>query len=619
MAALSVLLTVNFFAARANFKSILWLRLAKQTSRAGFLILIVFAQAAFAVELTPPAKKNQQETASSPAADLDLGPKAWTAWERQAYSKLQQGFNQPSSLAKSQKGMVAGTSAALAVHAGLNALEAGGNAMDAALTTALAQVVLDAGCWNSYAGILNLVYYDAKTGEITSLNGGYNIPRMETTPGTIPGRPHVNGRAVLVGGFFPAFDAAHKRHGCLPYKTLFGPAIHFSEEGFALDPMLAALIRLRKDVLSRLPETLSIFESSPGKLIRAGENLKQPALAVTLRLVAEKGANGLYRGDWSQEVAKKVQAIGGRITAADFAEYSPIWEDAQSVQFAGCRVYTLGRSELGGSELLEGLRLAQKTGLTQDKTTTQSAETKYMLMQISKLSHLLSSGEKMSPEERTALTNLYLPHLKTAGWEISLLQKVKEIQTGSHSDSVVAWDSEGNVAALVHSINTTSWGDLGLIVGGVSIPDSGCFQQQRSKLAGPGGRLKNLTNPVIVLRDNKPCLAAGAIGAGLHEVMFQNLTSILVGGMDPHQADRLPKFWGIDYKPTPLGQFSFFVEKGTFSEGFLKQMLAMKQPLTLLPASAIPSKKGYWVGIRKTKNGLEGCSPRYFNGLAEGQ
>ncbi len=583
------------------------------------LVLGVLAQVAVCVERGPEAGERQDGAAPAAETGSDLGPNAWTAWERQAYASLQMSFNTPLPLARSQGGMVAGTSAALAVHAGLKALDAGGSAMDAALTTALAQVVLDAGCWNSYAGIMNIVYYDATTGKVTTLNGGYNIPLGETDPGTIPGRPQVDGRAVLVGGFFPAAEAAHERHGRLPFETLFGPAIHFAHEGFVLDPMLALLIQLRLDVLSRDPETLAIFESSPGRLVQAGEHFRQPALARTLRLVAAQGADGLYRGDWAGEVAEKVRALGGTISAADFEAYRPIWEDAQTTAFAGYRVHSLGQAELGATQLIEGLGLAEAAGLTGDGTDTESAETKNMLMQISKLSHVLTSGTNLTPEDRAELAALHLPHLTTAGWEVGLYNDVQERESQDHSDSVVAWDRDGNIAVLVHSINTTSWGDLGLFVGGVSIPDSGCFQQLRAEHAGPGGRLRNLTNPVIVFRDEEPVLAAGAIGAGLHEVMFQNLMSILVGGMNPHEADRKPKFWGIDYTPTPEGQFAFFIEQGTFSAAFLEEMLALQQPLVPLSAVAATSRKGYWVGIRKTPEGLEGCSPRYFNGLAEGQ
>jgi len=89
--------------------------------------------------------------------------------------------------------------------------------------------------------------------------------------------------------------------------------------------------------------------------------------------------------------------------------------------------------------------------------------------------------------------------------------------------------------------------------------------------------------------------------------------------MDPYQADRLPKFWGIDYQPTPLGQFAFYIEQGIFSTEFLEEIQERKQPLTPLSATEIISRKGYWVGIRKTEEGLEGSSPHFFNGIAEGQ
>ena len=122
-----------------------------------------------------------------------------------------------------------------------------------------------------------------------------------------------------------------------------------------------------------------------------------------------------------------------------------------------------------------------------------------------------------------------------------------------------------------------------------------------------------------MFRGDEPYLAAGAIGAGLHEVMLQNLLSILTGGSNPHHVDRQPKFWGINDKPTALGQYSFFVEQGTFSPEFHKEMLALRQPLELLSPAADSSKRGYWVGIRNNSNELEGSAPKYFNGLAEGR
>ena len=94
-------------------------------------------------------------------------------------------------LAEGQNGVIVGTTGPNAVHAGLETLKKGGSAADAAMATALAQVVECGGCYVSHAGILSMVYYEAETGKVHYLNAGFNTPLEEKdplTPGTISGR-----------------------------------------------------------------------------------------------------------------------------------------------------------------------------------------------------------------------------------------------------------------------------------------------------------------------------------------------------------------------------------------------------------------------------------------------
>jgi gamma-glutamyltranspeptidase/glutathione hydrolase len=119
-----------------------------------------------------------------------LSPARWPQQARDRYLALQ-GLSYDDApkrldkVAVSSKGMIAGTSEPFAVDAGLEALKDAGSAADAALTTALAQVVLTAGSTISYAGIMTVVYYDASTAETYTLNAGYNTVREERDPATI--------------------------------------------------------------------------------------------------------------------------------------------------------------------------------------------------------------------------------------------------------------------------------------------------------------------------------------------------------------------------------------------------------------------------------------------------
>ncbi len=81
---------------------------------------------------------------------------------------------------------------------------------------------------------------------------------------------------------------------------------------------------------------------------------------------------------------------------------------------------------------------------------------------------------------------------------------------------------------MLHSCNCLLWGSTGIFVDGVSIPDAATFQQDAIERAGPGRRLPETTNPVIVLKNGEPVLASSTIGSALHEVTLQNLINVLI-------------------------------------------------------------------------------------------
>ncbi|MFO0980237.1 MAG: hypothetical protein U1E76_00580 [Planctomycetota bacterium] len=96
-----------------------------------------------------------------------------------------------------------------------------------------------------------------------------------------------------------------------------------------------------------------------------------------------------------------------------------------------------------------------------------------------------------------------------------------------HSSAIVAVDARGNIAAVVHSINTSAWGGTGIFVDGISIPDSASFQQAAVRRAGKGEQLPDPTEPLIVMQDGAPICALASIGAGLHEKTFCVLVDLL--------------------------------------------------------------------------------------------
>ena len=235
------------------------------------------------------------------------------------------------------RGMVTGTTGAQAIEGGVEILKAGGSAADAAMSTARTQICMAAGSWVSYAGLMTMVYYDAESDEVHNMNAAYNTVAAETDPLTIPGidlsvglgtfEAEPSGRTVLVPGFMKGVEAASERFGRLPFQDLFAPAIACAEDGFEYLEGNAGQYAYREQVLSRLPETKAVFTRADGSPYQAGDMFTQPALARTLRMVADQGTDYMYTGPWAEKLVKLVGDIGGRMTGEDLANYEVIWSE----------------------------------------------------------------------------------------------------------------------------------------------------------------------------------------------------------------------------------------------------------------------------------------------------
>src|SRR5262245_53812954 len=192
----------------------------------------------------------------------------------------------PPALVEGRNGVVVGTTGPRAVRAGVEVLKKGGSAADAAMATALAQVVECGGAYVSFAGILGMVYYDADTKKTYALNAAYNTPLEEKDPLSIPKKGTPSGRTALVPGFMAGVQAAHERFGKLPRADVMAPATHMAEDGIPVSAMLARFIAVRTNALSRFAETKRVFTKDDGSFLHEGDAFKQPALAKTLGQVS---------------------------------------------------------------------------------------------------------------------------------------------------------------------------------------------------------------------------------------------------------------------------------------------------------------------------------------------
>jgi gamma-glutamyltranspeptidase/glutathione hydrolase len=183
----------------------------------------------------------------------------------------------------------------------------------------------------------------------------------------------------------------------------------------------------------------------------------------------------------------------------------------------------------------------------------------------------------------------------------------------------VAVDEAGNVAAVLHSINTVVWGESGIFVGGVSISDAAGIQVQAVAAAGPGKRLRNLTAPLIVTRGGKPVMAVSCIGTGIYPETPKVLLNVLGHGMNAKEAIDAASFLVPSYTPEGYSK-NERVFAGAFSGELLERAGEMGLEIEEIDTTYATRGKGSAVALTidpETGN-IEGCAPPYSNGTALG-
>jgi gamma-glutamyltranspeptidase/glutathione hydrolase len=506
------------------------------------------------------------------------------------------------------RGTVITTGPSQTQQIGMDMLERGGSAVDAALASALARITLDMGWIVSFAGIYLMVYYEASTGKVYSLNACFKTPLEEENPLSVSRSAIPNGRAVLVPGFMAGVQAAHDRFGRLPFADLFQPAIDIAENGFPLSAWMIDAIRDHWNVLGILPETRNVFLKRRYGLFRgyeAGEFFIQPELANTLRQVASQGAEYMYTGEWGRHFVDIVRREGGQITLQDMEEYEPVWADPNHTTYCGYDIHALGYPSLGAMNVVFSINMMECANLMDYPHASGSADALYRLMYSSRVSEFFYAPyapevlETHIPEgdfSYESLANkenarLIWDTIASGEWPEIERHLVQQGNTGpSHSEAIIAVDAQGNVAAVCHTINVDNWGNTGIFVDGVSIPGPGSEQQYRIEKIGPGAHLPDTTNPVLVLQNGLPVIASSCIGSDLHSATVQNLYNMLNFDMSMSESRATPKFQSIEWG-SGLRQK---VQVNQFSQNLLDAVQAMGLPILLVNTAA----SEYWIGLR---------------------
>ncbi|MGB9964006.1 gamma-glutamyltransferase [Halobacterium hubeiense] len=268
-----------------------------------------------------------------------------------------------------QRGVVA-TSQPLAAQAGVSALEAGGNAFDAAVATAAALNVVEPTS-TGLGGDVFACYRtaDGDVGAMRSCGGAPADATIENVREAVAAErgvapeaaemPETGPHTVTVPGTARGWEATVERFGRTDLEALLRPAIRYATEGYPVSERVAAQWEHAEELFEdKHARDAYLFD---GETPAVGQTVALPELGGTLRRIAEEGADVVYEGEIAQAIADEVQSKGGFLTTDDLAAFEPEFPDPVSTTYNGAEVYELPPNNQG-VVALEALNIAEALG-----------------------------------------------------------------------------------------------------------------------------------------------------------------------------------------------------------------------------------------------------------------
>ena len=254
----------------------------------------------------------------------------------------------------------------LAVEAGNRTLKRGGSAVDAAIAVQLVLGLTEPQSSGIGGGTLLLVH-DARAKRLIAYDGRETAPAAARPDRFLKnGEPlefHdavLGGKSVGVPGTLRVLEMAHRKHGRLPWASLFEPAIALAERGFTVSPRLHSA--LANDRYLTQPRLRAYFFDDNGKALPAGTVLRNPAYAATLRAIAAHGAAAFYAGDIARDIVETVASHPwnpGDMTLADLANYRGVVREAVCDTYRRYRVCGFPLPSSGGITVLQMLKILE--------------------------------------------------------------------------------------------------------------------------------------------------------------------------------------------------------------------------------------------------------------------
>lgn len=452
----------------------------------------------------------------------------------------------------------------LATQVGVDILEKGGNAYDASVAIGFALAVVLPRAGNIGGGGF-MVMYDSSDNNNYSIDYREKAPLLSTTNmyldenGTVIDNKSTLGYlASGVPGTVAGLWSVHQRFGSMKWSELIEPAIKLAEDGFEITPYMADMLIKYNEKLSAFDETNKVFQTHYPDFDK--KILKQSDLANTLKIIAQDGRDGFYKGEISKKIALDMQNNGGIISEKDLEQYQPVWRNPLISSYKDIKIVTMPPPSSGGIHVIQMLNVLENFNLR--KLGHNSKEYINVLSEVMKYAYADRSKHLGDPD----FYDVPINKLSSHEYANEISKKIKigsvtpsiEINPGSFHDkesietthfSVV--DEKGNVVSSTYTLNS-SFGsgvvikDTGILMNNEmddfsispGIPNQYGLLGAKANEITPQKRPLSSMTPTIAFKNNDLFFTTGSPGgAKIITAVLQSILNIVDFEMDVAEAN----------------------------------------------------------------------------------
>ena len=449
---------------------------------------------------------------------------------------------------------------------GISVLNKGGSAFDAMIATDLALTVCFPNAGNISGG--GFLVYRTASGEVGSLDyrekaplSAYEKMYLDENGDVIPEKSTLGGLAVGVPGTVAGLVEIHSKFGTLPWEDLVKPAIDLATNGYIVTEKQERSLKSKKDDFIKINGNKTFYAQE----FKAGDTVKNIALAETLKRISKYGAKGFYQGPVAESLIKRVREAGGIITHEDLIKYKPVWRKPLNFRYKNLNIYSMGPPSSGGICLGQILKMIEPYNINQYDHNSEKAI--QLIVEAERRSYSDRSKYLGDPDfneipYNQLISDNYLNN-RMKSFTFDLASESTDIRAGKieskESEETTHYsilDKEGNAVAVTTTLNG-SYGSK------VFVEDGGYFLNNEMDdfsikpgfanmfgLIGseinsikPEKRMLSSMTPTIILKDGKLYMILGTPGGStIITSVLQTILNVHEFGMDIQSAINAPRF-----------------------------------------------------------------------------